>query len=102
MDPHEMVVKLMEDIINKGSNAHSAKDPDSYLNLEGDPTNTTVDPTNIKFFIVNYEVMIVMNYVGFMLYICSELCSDICFSFFALVHIYIQKYKYIIKCKYIE
>lgn len=90
MDPHEMVVKLMEDIINKGSNAHSAKDPDSYLNLEGDPTNTTVDPTNIKFFVVNYKGMIAMNYVGFMLLICSELCRDICFSF---LHWYIYTYK---------
>jgi hypothetical protein len=39
--------------------------------------------------ILNYEVMIVMNYVG-MLYICYELCSDICFGF---LHWYICTYQ---------
>jgi hypothetical protein len=44
--------------------------------------------------VVSYAVVIVMNYICFILYACYELC-DICFCFSALIHIYISKCKYI-------
>jgi hypothetical protein len=50
MDPHEMEAKLMEDIINKGSNDQLdyVEDLYSYLNLEGDSTNASIDVTNVN------------------------------------------------------
>lgn len=42
---------MMEEIINEALNVaqlDSIEDPDSYLNLEGDPTNTSVDATNVN------------------------------------------------------
>jgi hypothetical protein len=50
MDPREEAMKMMEEIINEALNVaqlDSIEDPDSYLNLEGDPTNTSVDATNV-------------------------------------------------------
>lgn len=51
MDPREEAMKMMEAIINEALNVaqlDSDEDPDSYLNLEGDPTNTSVDATNVN------------------------------------------------------
>lgn len=42
---------MMEEIINEVLNVaqlDSVEDPDSYLNLEGDPTNTSIDATNVN------------------------------------------------------
>lgn len=42
---------MMEEIINEALNVaqlDSVEDPDSYLNLEGDPTNTSIDATNVN------------------------------------------------------
>jgi hypothetical protein len=45
-----MEAKLMEDIINKGSNDQLdyVEDLYSYLNLEGDSTNASIDVTNVN------------------------------------------------------
>lgn len=51
MDPREEAVKTMEDINNEGSRAtqpDSEEDPDSYLNLDGDTTNTSIKATNVN------------------------------------------------------
>jgi hypothetical protein len=51
MDPREEAMKMMEEIINEVLNVaqlDSVEDPDSYLNLEGDPTNTSIDATNVN------------------------------------------------------
>jgi hypothetical protein len=39
---------------------------------------------------MNYEVMVIMNYIDFILNICYELCCDICFS---ILHWYICTYQ---------
>lgn len=61
MDPQEEAMKMMEEIINEALNVaqlDSVEDPDSYLNLEGDPTNTSVDATNVNEITMLHQLLI--------------------------------------------
>jgi hypothetical protein len=66
MDSREMEAKLMEDIINKGSNAQLdyVEDLYSYLNLEeGDSTNASIDVTNVNE-IIYIRLLVIKKYTS--------------------------------------